>query len=80
MSMHNFSLSWRACVRRDQGSRSTHHEATVSVLRLDIVCCDCVPRVAHPLLDVGFRERALSEYALPPEVEEGIVEGGEALG
>lgn len=55
------------------------HEATVSVLRLDIVRCDCVPCVTHPLLDVRFRERAGSEYTLPPEVEERVVEGREAL-
>ena len=58
----------------------TAHEATVSVLCMQLGCCDAVPGVAHSCLDVPFRERTVSEDALPPKVEEGVVERREALG
>ena len=55
-------------------------EATVAVLSEKICGSDAVPRVAHPRLDVAFRERAVFENALPPEVKEGVVERREAFG
>ena len=55
-------------------------QAAMLVLRMDLLCRDCVPCVAHALLDVRFRERSLGEHALPPEVEQGIVERREAFG
>ena len=49
------------------------------VLQLYVSSCDRIPRVAHPRLDVGFRERAGRKNTLPPEVEEGVVERREAF-
>ena len=50
-------------------------EATVAVLCLKFIGGDSVPRVAHSLLDVTFRERPICQNTLPPEVEERVVEG-----
>ena len=55
------------------------HEATMFVLLLEVGSCDRIPRIAHPRLDVRFRERAGRKNTLPPEVEEGVVERREAF-
>ena len=57
----------------------TAEEATMSVLSNEFSGRERVPRVAHSLLNVPFRERPLSQNALTPEVKEGIIERREAF-
>ena len=54
-------------------------EATMLVLCMDLLLRDAVPCITHPLLNVAFRERVACQDALPPEVEEGVVEGRETF-
>jgi len=55
-------------------------EATVVVLCMDVRCGERIPCVAHASLDVALGEGAILHDALPPDVEEGIVERREAFG
>jgi hypothetical protein len=58
----------------------TTTEATVVVLRFDVLESNCVPSIAHSLSDVVFGEFALGEHSLPPHIEEGIIERAQTFG